>query len=233
MRFPIRLLAPKVSFVVLLAVCAVLCGCRRSAPSLPTEDSPIIIALGDSITAGKTLDKALHYPDLIQAKFVADNKNVRFFNAGFAGDVCARAEQRARELLSYNPTMLIIALGTNDITGKTTPEQAGEQLAAAIEAMQQENVSVLLIGSQVRRVSSERLAAYAEMYRDLASRYDVPLILDILASVSDQPGLILADNIHPTASGQRAIAEVLYQPITRALEDVLASRRKNSATDQN
>ena len=233
MQFRTKLPAPTATLVVLLAVCAVFCGCRRSTPSIPTEDSPIIIALGDSITAGTTLDKALHYPGLIQEKFIANGQNLRFYNAGFAGDVCANAEERAVELLSFKPTMLILALGTNDITGRTTPDQAGQQLAAAIETMQREGVAVQLIGSQVQRVSEERLAAYAAMYRALAARYQVPLVLDILAPVSNQPDLILPDNIHPTEAGQRVIAETLYEPITQALEDVLAARRKNSATDQN
>ena len=214
----------------LVAVIAATSACDwRSSQQLPTEHSPVVLALGDSITLGTTLDEALYYPALVQDKFAAEGIDVRFYNAGFPGDVCERAKPRAVELLAFQPVMMIIALGTNDITGKTLPSEAEHSLAQAIEAMQAENVVVLLIGSQVQRRSTERLQAFADMYRRLAARYDVPLILDILAPVSNNPDLIRDDNIHPTEAGQIAIAEMLYQPLKAAFLDALARRQKQRA----
>jgi acyl-CoA thioesterase-1 len=215
---------------VLVAVTTTTSSCDwRSRQQLPTEHSPVVLALGDSITLGTTLDKALYYPALLQDKFATEGIDVRFYNAGFPGDVCQRAKSRATELLAFQPVMMIIALGTNDITGKTPPSEAEYSLAQAIEAMQAENVAVFLVGSQVQRRSAERLQAFADMYHRLAARYDVPLVLDILAPVSNNPNLIRDDNIHPTEAGQIAIAEMLYQPLKTSLLDALARHEKQRA----
>ncbi len=215
--------------ILLAGVCA--SGCRRSPVGFPTEDSPIIIALGDSITAGNTLEKEQHYPDLIQARFIEDGINARLYNAGFPGDASANAKKRASELLAFKPAMIIIAIGTNDITSATTPEQAEANLAAAIEAMRDAGVDVFLIGSQVERAGQvgplyrARLDAYAAMYRRLEARFNVPLVLDILAPATNNAERILNDNIHPTAAGQIAIAEMLYEPIKTAALGLIEKRR--------
>jgi acyl-CoA thioesterase-1 len=215
---------------VLVAVITTGSSCDwRSPPQPAIAQSPVVMALGDSITLGTTLDEALHYPALLQDKFTAEGINIRIYNAGFPGDVCQRAKRRAVELLAFHPVMMIIALGSNDITGKTLPSEAEDSLAQAIEAMQAENVAVFLIGSQVQRRSTERLQAYANMYQRLAARYEVPLILDILEPVSNNPDLISDDNVHPNEAGQVAIADMLYEPLKAAFLDALARRQKQRA----
>jgi acyl-CoA thioesterase-1 len=218
----------QIAQILLIAIAIVgTTSCARFDSELPTEDSPILIALGDSITAGETLDKELHYPALLQKRFVTEQINARIYNAGFPGDMSARAEARARELLAFEPTIIIIAFGTNDITGRTTPEQAEASLASAIEAMQNAGVDVFLIGSQVNRAPQARLDAYARMYRRLEQRYEIPLVLDILEPVSNKPSLIRNDNIHPTEAGQVAIAKMLYEPLKAALRDTLAKAERS------
>jgi acyl-CoA thioesterase-1 len=230
MLVPRRHTAYMTTAAMMVAVIAATGGCDwRSLRRLPTEHAPIMLALGDSITFGTSADKAMHYPALVEDMFAAEGIDVRFYNAGFPGDVCQRAKTRAVKLLEFHPIMMVIALGTNDITGKTLPSEAEHSLAQAIEAMQAENVAVFLIGSQVQRRSAERLQAFADMYHRLAARYEVPLILDILAPVSNNPDLIREDNIHPTEAGQVAIAEMLYQPLKAAFLDASARRQKRQA----
>ncbi len=208
-------------------------GWDRLYPKLPSDDSPIILVLGDSISAGKTLDVSLHYPAYLQSKFVADRIDVRIYNAGFPGEASDHAAARAVESLAFHPAIMIIALGTNDITGTTTAEEAENNLAAAIEAVQSRGVEVFLIGSLVQRADAARLGQFERMYHRLAERFGVPLVVDILAPVSNNPDLILKDNIHPTAAGQVAIADMLYPPLKTFVVKVLEQRRARHAQAQN
>src|SRR5215210_5774460 len=70
----------------------------QATPS--TEASvPVIIAFGDSLTAGYGLLSTQSYPSLLQEKLRADGYEYRVVNAGVTGDTSAQGLQRLDQAL--------------------------------------------------------------------------------------------------------------------------------------
>ena len=55
------------------------------------------------------------------------------------------------------------------------------------------------------------------VFRDVAKREEVVLLPDLLAGVSDQPGLKQADGLHPNARGVQVIVARLAPVVAQAL----------------
>ena len=72
-----------------------------------------IVAFGDSITAPRK--NVLTYSDFIRREFEKKKLDVKVINSGVPGNTSAMAKARfEKDVLNYNPNLVIIQLGTND-----------------------------------------------------------------------------------------------------------------------
>ena len=62
------------------------------------------------------------------------------------------------------------------------------------------------------------IRSFEAIYRDLAKQYRLPLIPFLLSGVGGNPALMQRDGMHPTAEGNRIVA----QNVMRVLLTVLA-----------
>ena len=85
--------------------------------SAPTGDGPVLVALGDSLTAGLGIGPDSAYPALLEAKLHEAGYGLRVVNAGVSGDTSAGGLRRLDWALDgqAGPVVaLIVALGGND-----------------------------------------------------------------------------------------------------------------------
>ena len=70
----------------------------RPAPArrLPPRRRPLVVFLGDSLTAGLGLDEDQAYPALVERELEEEGMPVRVFNAGVSGDTTAGGLARPR-----------------------------------------------------------------------------------------------------------------------------------------
>jgi acyl-CoA thioesterase-1 len=64
---------------------------------------------------------------------------------------------------------------------------------------------------------------FAEVYREVAAAQDVELIPFLLEGVGGVRALNQPDGVHPTAEGQRVMAETVWQTLRPVLEDARVS----------
>ena len=86
----------------------------EALPQSPTEQTPVIVAFGDSLTSGPGLEPGQTYPALLQRKIEAKGYKFRVVNAGVSGDTSTRALERLDNALVPEARILILALGMND-----------------------------------------------------------------------------------------------------------------------
>ena len=80
--------------------------------SAPVADAPVILALGDSLTAGLGLAQSQAWPALLQARLDAAGRKYRVVNAGVSGDTTAAGLARTLEIsVSYTH----LTLPTSDL----------------------------------------------------------------------------------------------------------------------
>jgi acyl-CoA thioesterase-1 len=213
------------------AVAAVLtlAACGRSGEPL-TERSPAakpaggaaptVVFLGTSLTAGLGLDPELAYPALVQAKIDSAGLRYRVVNAGVSGETSAGALRRIDWLLRDPPAVLVIETGANDALRGQNPDSIRGNIQAIIDRARAITPapSVVLVGMEALPNYGPAYARrFREIYPDLARRNRIPLIPFLLAGVAGVDSLNQPDGLHPTAAGQRMVAETVW----KALEPVL------------
>jgi acyl-CoA thioesterase-1 len=186
---------------------------------MPARTPPIVVALGDSLTAGWGVAADEAYPSLLQARIRAENHPHRVVNAGVSGDTTAGALRRLDSSLDPDTRVLIVALGANDGLRGVPIDQVRGNLSTIIERAQARGIRVLLCGMETPPTRGwDYTIAFHRIFPDLAARYQVPLMPFLLTGVVGEPSLNLPDGFHPNAAGYRRIAQAIWpylEPLLR------------------
>jgi acyl-CoA thioesterase-1 len=78
------------------------------------DSRPVILAFGDSVTAGYGVPRDLGYPEQLQNKLDAGGYKCRVVNMGVTGDTTRGGRSRMTRALLTLPTIVILELGGND-----------------------------------------------------------------------------------------------------------------------
>ncbi|WP_202386012.1 arylesterase [Alteraurantiacibacter aestuarii] len=215
-----------------------LAGCGAEAPPTQqqvaepapiTEDLPVIgpertiLAFGDSLFAGYNLAEDEGYPEKLEVVLRASGINARVIDAGVSGDTTAAGAQRIGFVLdneAQKPDLAIVELGGNDLLRGITPDATRENLTAIMQELAARDIPVLVMGMRAPpNLGVQYQEDFDSIYPDLAARFDAALVPFFLEAVYDQPRLIQADRIHPTAEGIEAIVAATAGSVAAALPD--------------
>lgn len=220
--------------LTLFGLLAALAGCehpREESPPAasaapPAEsDRPAVLFIGTSLTAGLGLQPEQAYPALIQQKIDSAGFNYRVINAGVSGETSAGALRRVDWLFREPVSVLVVETGANDGLRGLSPDSLRANIQAIFDRAKRLRPApaLVLLGMRVPpnygRAYGDR---FQQVYRDLARANGAALVPFLLEGVGGVPRLNQADGIHPTAEGQRRMAESVW----RVLETVL-ERAKN------
>ena len=221
-----------------LALLAAFAACERSGDSRPApaasepapaqtttaaqaapESVPVIVCLGDSITAGYGLREDQSYPALLQARLKALGLPHRVVNAGVSGDTSAGGLARMDWLLKQRIDVLLVALGGNDGLRGHLPEDMEKNLAAIIEKGQAAGAKVVLAGMRMpTNYGPDYTRDFQAVYPALAKKYHVPLLPFLLEGVAANPKLNQPDGIHPTAEGAKIVEANVWKALDPLIE---------------
>ena len=191
--------------------------CTQLAPIAPGP--PVIVALGDSLTAGLGIPREDAYPAVLQRKLRDAGIPFEVMNAGVSGDTSADGLRRASWALEGDVRLLILALGANDGLRGLPPTQMKENLQSIIHRARQRAIPVLLVGMEAPPNFGEQYtAAFRQVFRDLARENKITLVPFLLESVAGVPDLNQADGIHPTSSGAARIADHLWPAVKTMIQ---------------
>jgi acyl-CoA hydrolase len=187
------------------------CGHRDRFEPLPPGS--IVLAFGDSVTAGVGANAGRDYPARLAA---ATGWTV--VNGGRSGDTARAAAERLAPLLAtHRPALVIIELGGNDFLRQTPAARVHTYLQGIIREASATGAAVALVA--VPRLSLLRASvgalADSPIYEELADGEGVLLIPDVLSAVLSDAEL-RADEIHPNAGGYQRLAEGILAALREA-----------------
>ena len=175
---------------------------QAKLPVLQPED--VIVAFGDSLTAGYGVDKNQSYPIVL-----ANMTGLKVINAGISGETTAEGLERLPEVLeTYQPRLVILLEGGNDVLQKVSESQIKSNLKQMIQLIQQRDTGVLLVSVPERKLFGSSLALYSE----LASEYAIPIEEDIVVSLMKRLSM-KSDYVHFNAQGYQAMAQAIYESL--------------------
>ncbi|MGQ0553130.1 MAG: arylesterase [Planctomycetota bacterium] len=185
-----------------------------------TRERPLVVFLGDSLTAGFGLSVEQAYPALLEELLASEGRLVEVQNAGVSGDTTAGGRSRLDWLLRRKPDLLVVALGGNDGLRGLSVAASTENLRAIITGARAAGAAVLLLGLRMPpNYGPQYTTEFAAMYGALAEELDVPLVPYFLEGVGGDPALNLPDGIHPNAEGQRRVAQNVLPALRELLEE--------------
>ena len=179
----------------------------------------VLVAFGDSLTAGFGVPRQETYPARLQEKLTLSGYRYRVINAGISGDTTAGGLRRVDWVLKSKPEIVILELGANDGLRGLDLKETRTNLAQIIERLQAGGVQVVLAGMRLPpNYGEEYTHAFHAMYVDLAKQFGIPLIPFFLNAVAANPQLNQGDGIHPTGLGYAKIVDDLWPVLERNLK---------------
>ena len=171
----------------------------------------VIVAFGDSLTAGLGVLADQSYPARLQDRLHTEGYAYRVVNAGVSGDTTAGGLRRVDWALRLRPEIAIVELGINDALRGQDLASARANLDQIVARLQAGGARVLIAGMQLPvNYGRSYRAELIRMYRAVATERRAALMPFFLDGVGGDPRLNQVDGIHPTAEGYRIIVDRLW-----------------------
>ncbi len=176
--------------------------------SVMAQPPPIIVVLGDSISAGYGIEVDKGWVALLQKKLLAAKSNYSISNASISGDTSAGGLARIDPILTTDkPAIILLQLGANDGLRGLSPVQMKNNLAEIVHRAQKAGAKVILLGMKIPPNYGKRYVdMFYNVYPQLAKELDIPLVPFLLEDVALDKDLMQADGLHPNAKAQPILA---------------------------
>jgi acyl-CoA thioesterase-1 len=182
-------------------------------------DERVVVALGDSLTAGLGVAPDEAWPALVEARLRREGYPYRVVNAGVSGDTTAGGLRRVDWVLRSRPEVAVVALGANDGLRGLPTDAMRANLLAIVERLRAGGARVLVVGMEVPpNYGAGYAQAFRRVFPDVARQAGAALMPFLLDGVAADPRLNQADGIHPNPAGHRAIAERIWPYLAALLE---------------
>jgi len=177
------------------------------------QDQKNILFFGTSLTAGMGLDPSEAFPALIQNKIDSLKLPYKVINGGLSGETSAGGKGRIDWLLKQPVSIFVLELGANDGLRGLPVAQTIKNLQDIVDRVKAKypDAKLVLAGMQVPPNMGAKYAAdFKNIFPVLAQKNEMKLIPFLLDKVGGVPKLNQADGIHPTAEGDKVLAENVW-----------------------
>jgi acyl-CoA thioesterase I len=188
------------------------------APAAPRV--PVILAFGDSLTAGFGLPAEAAFPPRLEATLRAEGVGVTVINAGVSGDTTTDGLARLDWALAGKPDIVILELGANDALRGIEPSIARANLEVMIGKIQASGAKLLLMGMQAPpNWGEDYRREFDRIYPELANAHGVTLYPFFLEGVAMDPKLNQPDGLHPNEAGVAVLVDRIAPYVARLIGD--------------
>jgi acyl-CoA thioesterase I len=198
-----------------------------AAPAgLPLTDRQVVLFLGTSLTAGLGLLAEDAFPAVVQEKIDSAGLPFHVVNAGVSGETSAGARRRIDWLLRQRFDVLVIETGANDMLRGTNVDSTRANIEAIIERVRAERpeARIVLAGMLAApNLGREYTNRFRDMYPDIATENDLPLIPFLLQDVAAVREMNQGDGMHPNVQGARRVADNVWEVLEPVLREEAAS----------
>jgi acyl-CoA thioesterase-1 len=166
--------------------------------------NPVILVLGDSLSAEYGLPRGTGWVNLLEKQLEKDKSPWTVFNASISGETSSGGLTRLTPLLSQKkPGIVMIELGANDALRGLPVAQTESNLRKMIQMSKKTGARVLLFGIQIpTNYGQSYTSQFKQLYSQLASEEKIELLPFFLEGVATKSSLFQADRLHPNVEAQ-------------------------------
>ena len=201
-----------------LALILTFCLLAAAAPVRAAEP-PVILVVGDSLSAGYGLAPGQGWVALLQQRLKKQGYGHRVVNASVSGETTDGGVQRLdRALAAHKPGIVVIELGGNDGLRGLPVARVRANLELMITRSRAAGAEVLLLAVRVPTNYGPRYASsFESIYADLAKRYRIGSAALLDDGVAVDLALFLPDGIHPNAAAQPLLLDNVWPQLSPLL----------------
>lgn len=186
-----------------------------SGISWAAAEAPVILVVGDSLSAEYGLKAGDGWVALLQARLAQQKKPHRVVNASISGDTTAGGRSRLPAALrTHKPAIVVIELGGNDALRGLPLSSTRDNLLTMAKAAQAAGAKVIVVGMQVppnygASYGREFEGLFAEVAKQARAAL-VPFLLKGVADRTDAMDWFQPDRIHPLAKAHPAMLDNVW-----------------------
>jgi acyl-CoA thioesterase-1 len=197
----------------------ILAALALAAASPPPK--PLILAFGDSLTAGYNLERGLGFAPQLQAALRRHGIAATVADGGVSGDTTSAGSARlgwTLDGLPRKPDLVILELGANDMLRTLDPAIPAKNLEAMMTEFDRRRIPVLVAGMKAApNYDSAYRAKFDAIFPTIARRHHAGLYPFFLEGVAGQAGMQQADGLHPTVAGIKRMVTGILPMVVQAL----------------
>lgn len=191
-----------------------------SAVAADSADTPTVLVLGDSLSAGYGIDVDQSWTALLQSRLESQGYEHRVVNASISGETTEGGASRiAAALKEFTPDIVVVALGGNDGLRGFPPERIKSNILRIVDAAKTECAAVVILGIRIPTNYGARYTqAFESVYREVAEERGLPWIEFFMEGVALDEDLMQDDGIHPNEKAQPLLLDNAWPVIQQALK---------------
>jgi len=213
-----------IPFILALLLALMLSGCLQPEDARTSEQSAktyagVIVAMGDSLTAGYGVEPENSYPAQLQGLLEAKGLHWKVINSGVSGETSSGALSRLNWVLSLKPDIVILETGANDGLRGVDPNLTKKNILKIIHELQKKKIVTILAGMRmVSNLGTIYTHSFHQIYLEAAKETGVIFIPFFLKDVATIPSLNISDGIHPNKHGYQILVKNLFPYVLQAIK---------------
>ena len=206
---------------MILAALALIAAAPAAQPAPQPAPTPLILAFGDSLTAGYNLAPGLGFAPQLQASLRRHGIAATVADGGVSGDTTTGGKARlgwTLDGLPRTPDLVIVELGANDMLRAVDPAIARANLDAILAELDRRHIRVLVAGMRASpSLGSAYVTKFDPIFPALARTHGAALYPFFMDGVAGVPDMQQGDGLHPTFEGVKRIVMGILPTVKAAL----------------
>ena len=193
-----------------------LTGLLLAAPTVLAART--ILVFGDSLSAGYGIRQDAAWPSLLAKRLQERKLDYSVVNASISGETTSGGRARLEDALNkHSPSIVIIALGSNDGLRGLPVATMRENLLSMTATAQKRKARVLIVGQRLPPNYGAYANQFHQAFGEVAKAGKTAFVEFLLEGIALTPELFQPDNLHPTAAAQPRLLDNVW----RGLEPLL------------
>jgi acyl-CoA thioesterase-1 len=182
--------------------------CVTCPLALGQDERPVILAIGESTTAGYGVPADQSWPAQLQRLLDDAGYGYRVVNHGRSGSTTDMALANLQRGMLLQPRIVLIALGGNDRSNSRATGRTEANLRRLVALYVQMDASVFL--ADRTRATDGGDPAQHSLYARLAAEEGAILMPSLRQDIAGEPSLLIGDMRHPNGAGYAIIARRIF-----------------------
>lgn len=184
---------------------------------VPYPGATRIVILGDEWINGYGLSADHNFSETLGRHLrLGGYKNVQTMNRADNKDTVLTVAEKIPQILTYEPHIVILCIGSNDITQRRPLKPLYERLEYILKTLTDKGIKVVLVGMPGLLTREPYKTKIPEIYNYLVYKYQVTFYPNFLEGVEKRPVFLLPDGIHPNIRGTEMIIQTM-RPVLEGL----------------